>query len=124
MKKKSVFGLEENIAGALSYLFGPLSGILVLVLEKDNKYVRFHALQSTIWFLVLWLAIMLVDFVAGMFGLLPYVGGFLGGLVGIVSGLGGLISLISLIFLMYKAFTGALFKIPMIGDVVWGQVSK
>lgn len=124
MKTKSVFGLDENIAGALSYLLGPISGILILVLEKNNKFVRFHALQSTIWFLVLWLAIMFVDFFAGIFGFLPYIGGFLGGMIGIISSVGALISLISLIILMVKAFSGALCKIPMIGEVAWAQVSK
>ncbi|MCL2356488.1 MAG: hypothetical protein FWC70_04905 [Defluviitaleaceae bacterium] len=124
MKNKSVFNLDENIAAALSYLFGPFSGILVLILEKSNKFVRFHALQSTIWFLVLWFAIMITDLVAGLFGFLPFVGGLLGGLVGAVTAVGGLISLVSMVILMIKAFTGVLFKIPMIGDAVWTQVSK
>lgn len=40
-------GLDSNIAAALSYVFGPLSGLLFLLLEK-NSYIRFHSLQSII----------------------------------------------------------------------------
>ena len=43
-------GLEENVAGALTYLLGVLTGVLFFVLEKDNKFVRFHAAQSIVVF--------------------------------------------------------------------------
>ncbi|HEY94172.1 MAG TPA: hypothetical protein G4O15_04480 [Dehalococcoidia bacterium] len=43
-------GLDEKIAGMLSYIFGWISGIVFLILEPNNKYVRFHAFQSIIVF--------------------------------------------------------------------------
>lgn len=39
-------GLEPNFAAALSYLAGPVSGVLILLVERSNAYVRFHAWQS------------------------------------------------------------------------------
>jgi uncharacterized membrane protein len=39
-------GLDQNVAGALAYLFGFVTGILFYVLEEDNEFVRFHAAQS------------------------------------------------------------------------------
>src|SRR5689334_17289909 len=39
-------GLSANVAGALSYLLGFITGIVFLVLEKQNRFVRFHAAQS------------------------------------------------------------------------------
>ena len=48
---KSSTGLDPNLAAALAYLLGFLTGILFLVIEKDSKFVRFHALQSTMVFL-------------------------------------------------------------------------
>ncbi len=45
--------LSENVEAALSYLLLWLSGILFLVLEKKNKFVKFHAMQSVITFLPL-----------------------------------------------------------------------
>ena len=47
---KSSTGLQPNAAALFSYLLGIISGIVFLVIEKDNKFVRFHALQSIITF--------------------------------------------------------------------------
>ncbi len=43
-------GLDEKVAGMLSYIVGWITGIIFLILEPNNKYVRFHALQSIIIF--------------------------------------------------------------------------
>ena len=39
-------GLSENIAGSLTYLFGFVSGFIMLLVERENHFVRYHALQS------------------------------------------------------------------------------
>ncbi len=39
-------GLDENVVGALSYVFGFVSGLIVYLLERDNPFARFHAAQS------------------------------------------------------------------------------
>jgi len=95
-------GLSENVAGALSYLLGFITGIIFLLIEKDNKFVRFHAMQSTILFIALFIVnvILTITFI----GLL---------LVPIV----GLIGLVLWLVLMYMAFTGKKFKLPVIGDI-------
>ncbi|MCL2225723.1 MAG: DUF4870 domain-containing protein [Defluviitaleaceae bacterium] len=121
---KSIFGLDENIVASLSYLFGPISGILVLVLEKENKFVRFHAMQSTIWFLLLMILGWVIGAIGNIFGMVPLIGWIFGAGIGIIVALLGLISLLSMIFLMIKAFTGATTKIPVIGEVAWKQVNK
>jgi uncharacterized membrane protein len=41
-------GLDPNFAAALSYLAGPFSGILILLVERSNRYVRFHAWQAVL----------------------------------------------------------------------------
>lgn len=41
-------GLEPSLAGALAYLAGPFSGVLILLAERTNRYVRFHAWQAII----------------------------------------------------------------------------
>src|SRR5262245_39838113 len=60
--------LSDNIAGALCYLVGPVTGILFLVLEPYNRKptIRFHAWQSTLLFG----GVMAIDFVFPIFGLL------------------------------------------------------
>jgi uncharacterized membrane protein len=41
-------GLAANVAGLLTYILGPITGVLFLVLEKENRFVRFHAMQSVV----------------------------------------------------------------------------
>ena len=41
-------GLDQNFAAALAYLAGPFSGILILLVERANDYVRFHAWQAIV----------------------------------------------------------------------------
>ncbi|QSX00098.1 DUF4870 domain-containing protein [Haloterrigena alkaliphila] len=41
-------GLDANVAGALSYLFGFVSGLILFLIEGDDRFVRFHAVQSMV----------------------------------------------------------------------------
>lgn len=92
-------GLGENIEGALAYLLGFVSGIVLFILEEDNRFVRFHALQSTIIFLGL--------FIVGMIlGLLPFFGIIV-----------GLVAFIAWIVGMVKAYRGKYYKFPVVGDI-------
>jgi len=110
MTGKSLFNLDEKLSGALCYALCFLSGIFYLIMEKENKFVRFHALQSTIWFGACWILSWLVRFV-------PFIGGLLSGLI-------SLLIFVSWLYLMYMAYKGETFKIPVIGDTAWEQVNK
>ncbi len=48
--KKTALGLSENIEGALAYLAGWITGLVFWFLEPENKFVRFHAMQSIVVF--------------------------------------------------------------------------
>lgn len=100
---KTSLGLEENIAGALCYLLGWLTGIIFFIFEKDNKFVKFHAMQSIVTFLPLHVLIWILL-------IIPFFGWILGGLL-------GLLSLILWIVLMIKAYQGEKFKLPVVGDI-------
>jgi uncharacterized membrane protein len=106
--EKSSTGLEANLAGALTYVLGPLTGILFLVLDKDSKFVRFHAMQSTITFVAMFVISLVLGMIPilGWILLLPF----------------QLAVLILWIFLMYKAFNREKFKLPVIGDLAEKQV--
>jgi len=110
MTKKSVFGLNENAASLLSYALFFFSGVIVLIMEKENKTVRFHALQSILWFMVLSIS-------STVAGWLPLIGRPLGSLI-------WLVTVVSWAFLMYSAYMGKRFKIPMIGDVAEAQINR
>lgn len=117
---KSVFGLDEKMAAALSYVFGIISGIIVLVMERENKFVRFHAMQSTFWFMFVMVIVWILRFVANM----PIIGWLLGWIISPILAIIGFIVFISWVFLIVKALNGDTFKLPIIGDIVWSQINK
>ena len=73
----SMTGLEPNVAGLLCYLGAWITGIIFLILEQKNRFVRFHALQSIIVFGTLMVAAVLL-------GWIPFVGDFFCALIGIL----------------------------------------
>ena len=110
-------GLSENLAALLSYVFGWITGLIFLLLDK-RPYVRFHAAQSIVVFLGLHI---LRAVLAAIFGIEWWFGGF--GNWGVFT-LGALLlnflSLLSLVLwvvLMVKAFQGVRFKLPLAGDI-------
>jgi uncharacterized membrane protein len=112
MAKKKVStgtGLEPNIAGLLCYVLGWVSGIVFLVLEKKDKFVRFHAIQSIIVFG----AFSVVNIVLWMFTWIPYVWI----LFVVINSLVGVFAFILWIVLMLKAYQGQKFKMPIAGDI-------
>jgi len=101
-------GLDPKLAGLLCYLLGWITGVIFLVIEKGDDFVRFHAYQSTATFGAL--------FVLGIAaGWLPVVGPLLHMLLGPVT-------LILWIVLMVKAFQGERFKLPVVGD--WAEEQR
>ena len=102
---KTSIGMQPNLAALLSYLLGFISGIVFYVLEKENKFVRFHAMQSIIVFGFL--------FVLGMFlAFLPIIGWVLGYVLWVIE-------FILWIILMVKAYNGEIFKLPVVGDIAF-----
>jgi len=96
-------GLSPNVAGLLCYVGVWISGIIFLVLEQRNKFVRFHAAQSIVAFGTIT--------VAGIiFGLIPVVGGAFSSIIGIIG-------FIVWIIMMVKASSGEWYKLPWAGDV-------
>ncbi|MPZ18347.1 MAG: hypothetical protein GEV06_10610 [Luteitalea sp.] len=41
-------GLDPRLAAVLAYSAWWITGLVLLVLERDNRYVRFHALQALV----------------------------------------------------------------------------
>jgi uncharacterized membrane protein len=95
--------LEPNIAGLLCYVLGWISGIVFLILEQKNRFVRFHAIQSIIVFGSLSLTGTILSHI-------PLVGGFFGAVIGILA-------FILWIVLMVKAYHNQFYKVPLAGDL-------
>lgn len=107
-QNKTSTGLTENIAGLLCYALGFVTGIIFILIEKENKFVRFHAMQSIITFVALWVLIIGIGVFVSMSRMWALTS---------LSSVIMLIELILWILLMYKAYQGERYKLPIIGDI-------
>jgi uncharacterized membrane protein len=107
-------GLAPNVAGALAYLLGPITGILFFLLEKENRFVRYHAAQS-ITLGLLWIALSVAfSVLSGMLVMVPVLGWLVALLLSVVFGLGGLFLWL---FLMWRAYQGREWESPIAGPL-------
>jgi uncharacterized membrane protein len=119
---KSSTGLDENIAALLAYVFGWVSGLIFFLIEKDSKLVRFHAMQS-ILFNVLVVIVCIVGWIVTIVFVLiaSQLPGILGTLAGLVVSLVWLVVVIgllaTLVLCLVRAYQGKFFKLPFIGDM-------
>ena len=127
-------GIDPKVAAALSYIW--IVGVIFFFLEKENKFVRFHAMQSILFGItntVILVVLMLVGFVLtfafGIGGAI--VGGVAGNLVSmlvwviwLLFWLITMVLLLGLIFAAVKAFQGHKLKLPIIGNIAEGIVEK
>lgn len=100
-KNPTVSGLDENIAGAISYI--AIVGLIFIFIEKENQFVRFHALQaifttSAVFFISIVLGIIPVLGLVVLFMLTP-------------------LFFLPFIFLLYQAYNGKKFKLSFVGDL-------
>ena len=100
--EKTSTGLTENVAGLLCYVLGWISGIVFVLIEPENKFVRFHAIQSIVVFGALTVAGIIL-------GWIPVIGGFFSWALSVLG-------FILWIVLMVKAYQGTKYKLPWAGN--------
>ena len=101
-------GSESKLWAALCWVFAPLVGIIVLVTDKKNdKFVLFHAYQSIVAMIGVWVAMMVISVVTFGFGFLCFP-----------------IILLAFLFFAYKAYQGEKFMLPVVGDFAEKQMNK
>ena len=127
-------GMDPKIAAAISYIW--IVGIIFFILEKENKFVRFHALQSIFFGVANSIIMILLGILAFVLTVVFGIGGAMvgGGMESLVSLLVGLIWLLfwligllmfaGLIFAAVKAYQGQKFKLPIIGNIAENMVNK
>jgi uncharacterized membrane protein len=101
--------MRGNLAGLFSYILGWVTGLAVIVVEREDSYVRFHALQSIAAFGAL---TVLIPVLLVLHSRLP----FFEDLFGILSIMAIILGAILWIVLMYKAYRGERYKLPVAGD--------
>jgi len=96
--EKTSTGLDENVAGLLCYVLGWVSGLIFILIEKENKFVRFHAMQSIIVFAAITIVATILSWV------------FLGWII-------WLLGVALMIVMMVKAYQGTMYKLPWAGNL-------
>lgn len=108
-------GLDENIAGALTYLLGFITGIVFLFIEEENEFVRFHAAQSTVTFGVIFGINIVFMIINTVLAFIPVIGWIIAALFTLVQMLFGLATIALWLVLMFKAFQGDRWSLPVFG---------
>ena len=113
-------GLTDNLAAALCYLLGVLTGVLFLVLEpyNHNRLIRFHAFQAIFFWGAAVVASIAFSLVASIIQFLPFVGWIA---VLVLWPAFGLAILVVWIMLMYKAYNNERWVLPVIGPIAEKQ---
>ena len=101
--RKTASGFDENIAGALCYGLGWVTGLLFFATEPENIFVRFHAMQSMLVFGTACVALLVCLSIP-----------FLGWILSIFVFYG---SAALWLILMFKAYQGERFKLPVAGEI-------
>jgi uncharacterized membrane protein len=127
-------GIDPKIAGALSYIW--IVGLIFFFIEKENRFVRFHAMQSILFGIANTVIMGLLVVIAIILTFVLSIGGaIVGGPLGMIVHLlvwvvwlifwvVGLVFLVGFIFAAVKAYQGQLFKLPIIGNMAEKIVNK
>ncbi|SDB80965.1 Uncharacterized membrane protein [Pelagirhabdus alkalitolerans] len=103
-------GMKQNLAGMLCYFAGAITGIIFLLIEKDNSFVRYHAIQS----IILTIFIIILNTVLSV---IPIIGWLIGILLSPVF-------MFLWIYTMWKAYQNKRFTLPVISKIARDQVNK
>ena len=100
---KTSSGMQPNVAALLAYVLGVITGLIFLLIEKENRFVKFHAMQSICFSVVMFIVGLVLSVVPVL-----------------VLGL-NLICVVLWVVLMVQAYQGQWFKLPIIGDIAAKQ---
>ena len=125
---KSALGLDGNIAALIGYIFWPIA-LVCLIIEKENRFVRFHAIQSLLYHAAIIVAAILLVIIVVFLGIIGIAsaaagsnaGGALGGILGSLVGLVWMVFLLAylagLIYAAVQAYGNKWFKLPIVGNM-------
>jgi uncharacterized membrane protein len=102
-------GLQDNVAALLSYVLGWVTGLIFFLLEPNNRFVRFHAMQSIIVFGTFTLIGIIFNWFPFWFILWPII---------------SILAFILWVILIVKAYQGVYFKLPLAGNLAEKWANK
>ncbi len=106
---------DEKLKGAVAYILGIITGVIVLLICENNKFLKFHAWQSIAYSVVLIILAVILFVITSILGMLT------GGLICCIIWIPYLILIILGLYGWYGAYliyTGKPFRMPYIADFV------
>jgi uncharacterized membrane protein len=100
--ERTSFGLDENTESALAYVLGFITGIFFLLMEDENRTVRFHAMQSTMLFFLLVIVIVIMSVIPFLAPFIPLI---------------WLTEILLWFLLVIRAYQGQMLRLPVIGTM-------
>jgi uncharacterized membrane protein len=119
--EKSSTGLEPNLAAALSYVLPPITGVIFFAMEKESRFVRYHAMQSILVGLAALAVWIVYGVLVNILLFIPILGWIA---IPILWAILTLSLFVLWVFLMIKAFQGDRYKLPYLGDIAEKQSEK
>lgn len=103
----TALNMKQNTAAGVSYIFGTVVGLIFFLVEKQNRFVRFHAIQSFIYCTAYIVLAIILNSVYNATGILA---------ISCLTGLVGLAAFVGWLLCFINALQGKYFKLPVIGD--------
>ena len=104
---KTSTGMQPNVEALLAYVFGLVTGLIFFLIEKESQFVKFHAMQS----ICISVGFFIVGVILAFIPIIGVIGGILLNLAGLALW----------IVCMVKAYQGAWFRLPIVGDIAAKQ---
>jgi uncharacterized membrane protein len=121
-------GLSGRTEALLSYLLGWVSGLIFFLIERKNRFVRFHAAQSFVFFGFVFVVFFALRLIGYLVSIIPFVGGFLGFFLNPVLGFLTFVVLVPAgliwLFLMIQAYRGVTVRLPFFGNYAESLVER
>ena len=111
VNKKSSTGLDPKVANLLAYLFSWLGGLIIWLIEKENKFVKWNALQALILGII---EVACAVVISTILGLIPYIGWFFFSWLGwVLAGICWIFAIIAIV----TSFQGKTYRIPWVAKL-------
>jgi uncharacterized membrane protein len=117
-------GLSARLEAALSYVFVWLGGLFFFLFERRNRFVRFAAAQSFLFFVPALIILGILRFLAGFFGGIPLIGLLFGPLLGIVATIVGILIFLVWLYLIIQTLRGRTVRLPLVSTYAQALVDR
>jgi uncharacterized membrane protein len=117
-------GLSARTAALLSYVLGWFTGLIFFTIERKNRFVRFAAAQSIVFFGTMTIIYFLVRIIGGILGVIPLLGLIISPLFGLIATIVWIFTFLVWLFLLIQSYRGKTVRLPFFSAYADSMVSR